>query len=187
MQIKDFEDLISNLNMVDVSLKQNLQKLEKIDIEKQLSNIAVENIGRNLTKEFEIQIKASTEVLGEHHKTLIHRISSFQKATEGLMQIDSIADDIQTIVQQNKKMEKRYMLIPVAVTAVTVAIFTFFASNVNNYFNEAISGENSFVERFPDSKFIIGKNRNIIYLTVPANTEISRVNGSDNIFIGFSK
>ena len=187
MQIRDFEDLISNLNVVDVSLKQNINKLEKFDIEKQIEKLGTQNIGRNLTDEFEKQLKLATETLEVQNKELIDKIETFRRATDNLMQIDTIAEQIDTIVTQNRKIERSYKVIPAVVIAVTVGAFSFFAANINAYLSQTITNEDKFVDRFPDAKFFVGKDRNSIYLQVPLGTGISQVESNGNLYVGFKK
>ena len=187
MQIKDFEDLISNLTMVDVSLQQNIDKLEKFDIEKQIQKLGTQNIAQNLTKEFEKQLSIATETLELQNKELIAKIETFRRATDNLMQIDTIAEQIDTIVTQNKKLDRSYKVIPAITIAVTVGAFSFFASNINAYFSQTIKGENQFIDRFQNANFLIGSDRNIIYLRLPKETKITQVDSAENLYVGFQK
>ena len=187
MQIRDFEDLISNLNMVDVSLRQNIDKLEKFDIEKQIQKLGTQNIAQNLTKEFENQLSIATETLEVQNKELVDKIETFRKATDNLMQIDTLAEHIETIVEQNKKLKRSYKVIPAVVIAVTVGAFSFFASNINAYFSQTIPGENKFIERFQNAQFIIGQDRNIIYLQVPQDTKVTQIDTVNGLYVGFQR
>ena len=187
MQIKDFEDLISNLNMVDVSLKQNIQKLDKFDVEKQIQKLSTQNIAQNLTQEFEKQLSIAAEILEDQNKELIDRIETFRRASDNLMQIDTIAENIETIVEQNKKLNRSYKVIPAVVIAVTVGAFSFFASNINAYFSQIIPGENKFIERFPNAQFIIGQDRNIIYLQMPQDTKVTQIDTVNGLYVGFQE
>lgn len=187
MQVRDFEDLIANLNMVDVSLKQNIQKLEKFDIEKQIQKLSTQNIAQNLTQEFEKQLSIAAQILEVQNKELIDKIETFRRATDNLIQIDTIAENIETIVEQNKKLNRSYKVIPAVVIAVTVGIFSFFASNVNAYFSQKIYNEDKFVDRFPNAKFYVGRDRNIIYLQMPQNTKITQIDTVNGLYVGFQR
>lgn len=153
MEIKDFEDLISNLNMVDVSLKQNLQKLEKIDIEKQLSDIAVENIGKNLTYEFQKQLTYATQKIEEQNHLLIEKIDLFTKTTGDLLQIDNIAESVEIIVKGNRKLQRSYKVIPALAIAFSVGLFTFLTANFNNIYATKIANEREIVKNYPSITF----------------------------------
>ena len=187
MKVQDFEDLISNLNMVDVSLKQNIQKIEKFDVEKQIQKLSTQNIAQNLTKEFEKQLSIASETIEIQNKELIDKIETFRKTTDNLMQIDIIAEQIDTIVAQNRKIERSYKVIPAVVIAVTVGAFSFFVSNINAYFSQIIQNEDQFIERFSSAKFYVGKNRNIIYLQMPKDTKITQVYTVNGLYVGFQE
>lgn len=188
MEIKDLEELVSNLTAIDVSLRLNIEKIEKFDVENQLKKIEVEKIGKNITKKLENEVEKSVEIFVQKNEELKKVTDKFEHATANIMQIDDIAEKLEDIINDNKKINRKIKFIPIFSVAFLVGILSFFASNINQYFSHTIKNENQFIERFPDTKFFINeKNRNIIYLSVPENTKVTSQKVDNQLFIGFEK
>lgn len=128
MEIKEFSELISELNTVDVSLKQSIKKLESYNIENQLKALKVENIGKNITKKLETEVESSILKFEQKNKELDKKIEKFESATRDLIQIDNIAETLDLILKNNKKIEKKIKWLPIFITSFLVGFFTFYTT-----------------------------------------------------------
>ncbi|MDO8454953.1 MAG: hypothetical protein Q7S59_10325 [Sulfurimonas sp.] len=198
-QLKMYQDLVFANEQMRVNIEQfaklkdlnilidKIQKFKNFDenlIIEKLNQIDFEKISSAIFN----KIEKSEVKFDELNSRLLKKIDSFENATEGLHDIDSISENFKQIAKNYKTISSRLIYMPTLIVASLVGLFTFFSANLNQYFSaEKIQNESQFAEYIPEARFAVSTNDRRIFLQVPDAIKIKIINGDKVKFIGFEK
>ena len=184
--IQDFKTLEKNSQIIE-SIK-SLKNVDANIINQGLQKLNFTEIGADFLKKIESELKSSSSTIKKAEdelnitsKKLEEKISLYMETVEGLNQIEHMSEDIESINKGFEKLKNRSIFLPAFIAAFSVGFFSFFASNINAFFQEKIPGESEFVKLIDDSYFFVdSENRNIVYLNIPKKVSVSQFMDSVN-------
>lgn len=186
MQIKDFEELIAELNAIDISLKQSIDKLESFDIHKQLRTIEVTNLRRAITQKLEEEIEKAIKKIEERNLVLNQKIEQFDVAIDGLSEIQLMSDNVNNITKFLKSFKIKTITVAI-VSSLFFGVFTgVYISSIKEIIKNDIENLDEFRDKYPS--FTIAKDENKFYLVFDKKVNLKKFqNQNGEKIIGFEK
>lgn len=182
-ELKNIDIIISNIKALKhINVEQVNSKIETLDFTKLIDSISIK---------VENKLDNAIQKIEDKSTTLSDKLQNFDIATEGLSDIDTIAESIKDIARDSKTVNRKILFTVAFTVAIATAVVSFGASNFNKLFTETIPNEAKFKKFVSNPKFTtIESDSSSIFLSVPSNLKIDvmkDLNNKEIQYIRFKK